>query len=205
MNTLMQFCQDLIRKSRYGITLEECMIGVQTACEFFNIPVPETIYDLTNNPDGQTMFINSDPESYNDDILCYDLEQLKTLGINSYSAFTACLTHENAHRYFQNKVIPGQMFGQWEGELVADYFMGVRAYLENLQIDSVIDGLASMRGCGTHPTGTLRKEYLNYGKTEAYLHTIRHIPFDIEDYYQCFLRYRQEHINDIRKAQMEIY
>ncbi|MBQ6731612.1 MAG: hypothetical protein IJR06_00620 [Paludibacteraceae bacterium] len=205
MNSIVQFCQDILRKSRYGVTLDECMRALQTACDFCKIPVPETIYDLTNNPDGQTMFLNSNPDSYSDDIICYDLEQLKALGVNSYDGLTTIFVHENVHRLCQNKTIPGQMFGQWEGELVADYFMGVRAYLENLKIDSVIAGLAATRGSGSHPPGTLRKEYINYGKTEAYLHTLRHIPFGIEDYYKCFLKYRQDHIEDLRRAQLEIY
>ncbi|WP_418868512.1 hypothetical protein [Segatella hominis] len=51
--------------------------AIKSACDFFNIPMPKMIQDLTNVKDGQTMFVNYwDRGSYYDDILCYNMQQI---------------------------------------------------------------------------------------------------------------------------------
>ena len=203
---LKKFSRDLLYRSQFGITEEECERGIQAACDFFGIPMPRLIENLTSDPEGATMFKNWDTNRYEDDVLCYDLIQLKKLGVNNYTGFTAVFTHECAHRYFQDRLLPGPDFGQWENELVADYFMGVRASLERQDISSVIDALAaSSSGSGTHPIGRLRWEYATYGKQEGYFHLIHRKPFDIEEYFQCFLNYRLNHLDALRKAELSVY
>jgi len=134
------------------------------------------------------------------------VEQLKSLGVNNYIGFTAVFTHECAHRYFQNRLLPGPDFGQWEGELVADYFMGVRASLERMDITTVVNELAKQStGSGTHPIGRLRWEYATYGKQEANFHLIHRNPFDIEEYFQYFLEYRLRHLDELRKVELKVY
>lgn len=205
LSAVSKFSKNLLYKSQYGITEDECTAGIQAACDFFGIPMPRAIEDLTKNPDGQTMFVNYERESYEDDILCYNLKQLKRMGVNDYTGFTAVFTHECAHRYFQNRLLPGPDFGQWEGELVADYFMGVRASLERQDITSLIDALSQERGSGTHPVGWLRREYALYGKQEGNFHLIKGRPLDIEEYFRLFLEYRLRHLTELRKAEMAVY
>lgn len=206
LSDIRKFSKDLLYRSQYGITEDECVKGIQTACDFFGIPMPNVIKDLTNNPGGATFVEPHSPDCLTDDVLCYDLRQLKRLGVNNYIGFTAVITHECAHRFFQNRLLPGPDFGQREGELVADYFMGVRASLEGMDITTVVNELARQStGSGTHPTGRLRWEYATYGKQEANFHLIHRKPFDIEDYFQCFLSYRQRHLDDLRKAELKVY
>ena len=185
-----QFVRDLLYKCKYGLTEEECVIGIKEACDFFGMPMPQFVHDVTGKKAQQTASQSNDPN---------------TLGIDDYTAFTAVFTHECAHRYFQNRLLPGPNFGQWEGELVADFFMGVRASLQRMDISKVIDGLARSGGSGTHPTGSLRREYIVYGMQEANFHLIKGKPFDIEDYFQCFLRYRLNHLDELRKAELTVY
>jgi len=200
------FVKNLLYKSKYGLTEEECIKGIQSACDFFGIPMPRTIEDMTSNPEGETMFKNWDRDRMDDDVLCFDLQQLKGLGVNNYTGFTAVFTHECAHRFFQNRLLPGPDFGQWEGELVADYFMGVRAALEGQDISLILSELMKQStGSGTHPTGKLRWEYATYGKQEGYMHIMHRKPLDIEEYFQLFLDYRQRHIDDLRKAELRVY
>lgn len=206
LSDIKRFSKNLLYKSQYGITEEECVRGIQAACDFFGIPMPRAIEDLTHNPEGATMFKNWDDERFDDDVLCYDLNQLKRLGVNNYVGFTAVFTHECAHRYFQNRLLPGPNFGQWEGELVADYFMGVRSSLERQDISVIINELAKQStGSGTHPTGRLRWEYATYGRQEGDFHLIHHKPFDIEEFFQLFLNYRLRHIDALKKAEFRIY
>ena len=123
-----QFVRDLLYKCKYGLTEEECVIGIKEACDFFGMPMPQFVHDVTGKKAQQTASQSNDPNTFNDDILFYNLKELKSLGIDDYTAFTAVFTHECAHRYFQNRLLPGPNFGQWEGELVADFFMGEKIW-----------------------------------------------------------------------------
>lgn len=192
-------------KRIYNLSLEECYKGVQTACAFFGIPMPAKIIDQTGNPKEGTAFLNWDPTSYADDQLQFNLDELRSLGVVDYDSFTAVITHECAHRYFQNRTLPGINFGEWEDELVADFFLGVRASVENLKIDSVRKGLGMTTGAGTHPIGRLRYNYVRQGMILANFNLIQHKPINIEEFYQKFLEYRQSHLDELRQAEMTIF
>ena len=71
--------------------------------------------------------------------------------------------------------------------------------------EHVIEKSKQSSGCGTHPTGKLRWEYATYGKQEANFHIIHRKPFDIEEYFQCFLEYRQQHLKELRDAELKVY
>ncbi|MDY6372439.1 MAG: hypothetical protein SPL12_09150 [Bacteroidales bacterium] len=202
---IQTFCKNILLKSRYGLTEAECERAIMEACQFFGLPAPVVIRNMTEHPGGDTCFLDRDPESFYDDILCYNLQQLKRLGVDGYVGFSAIFTHECAHRLFQNRLLPGPDFGQWEHELVADYFMGVRAALQDMDITSVIDGLSQSRGSGTHPNGALRREYILYGKQEGYMHRIKKIVCDAEHYFKLFLEYRERHLEALRMAEMRVY
>jgi hypothetical protein len=200
-----QCVKNLLFKGKCSLTEEECYNGIKEACDFFGMPMPQLIQDVTGKRDQHTGSQSRDLRTFFDDILYYNLEELKTVGVDDYTAFTLVFTHECAHRYFQNRLLPGPNFGQWEGELVADFFMGVRASLQRKDISKVINGLASCGGSGTHPIGFLRRDYIVYGMQEANFHLIKRRPFDIEDYFQCFLRYRLNHLDELRKAELTVY
>lgn len=42
---------------RYGLSDDDCIKGIESACDFFEIPMPALIADLTSHPNGQTMFL----------------------------------------------------------------------------------------------------------------------------------------------------
>lgn len=72
---------DFLKKSstrfqRFGLSEADINDAIKSACDFFNIPIPRMIQDLTNVKDGQTMFVNWDRGSYYDDILCYNMQQI---------------------------------------------------------------------------------------------------------------------------------
>ncbi len=206
LSDIRHFCKNLLSKSKYGLTEDECLVAIQAACDFFGIPAPVVIQDLTNDPYGQTMFKNRDANSLYDDVLCYDLNELKGLGVSDIIGFTAVFTHECAHRVFQNIDLPGPDNGQWESELIADYFMGVRAGLQDMDIRPVRNALATTPGSGTHPLGKLRDEYIGYGFFEGRRHFINQdLPNTLDDYVELFLKYRREHLSELFEAEMVIY
>ena len=84
---------------------------------------------MTNIHNGQTMFVNFNPGSYEDDVLCFNMQQLVDMKVDSKDAFSLVMTHECAHRVLQNTQLPGINNGIWEHELAADFLMGCRAGL----------------------------------------------------------------------------
>lgn len=137
---------------------------LHTACDFFGIPYPAMIADLTNRQNGQTMFVNTDSSSYSDDILCYNLRQLQLLGVSNEGAFSLVMTHECAHRVYQRTQFGGPFNGSWAEELACDYYMGVRAVMDQLNIQGVLNGIRNASGGTSHPDGDLRQDVILFGK-----------------------------------------
>lgn len=200
-----QFVADLRSKWTYGLTEQECVEGIENVCSFFGIPVPVLIQNVTEHPDFGTCVMNRDRDTLEDDILCFDLKQLKSMGVSDQMGFMAVITHECAHRVFQNHWFPGPDMGQWESELVADYFMGVKIGLEGWNVESVINALDALRGSGSHPIGKLRGEYVRYGRFEAHRHMIQRKVGTLQEYLDLFLEYRKRHLDELRKAELTIY
>jgi len=194
---------------KYGVTEQDCINEIKAACAFFGMPMPASIDNLTYLPYGQTMFVNRNRESFADDILCYDLAELKRLGVTGKHAFTLIMTHENAHRLMQNTPIEGVNNGQWEQELIADFFMGVRAGIEGIPhsaLDAVRSGLKDTPGAKTHPTGKLRSDIISYGYTwVGNMDLIHHKKRTMQEYYNIFMEWLQKHKGEIRQAQVPFY
>ena len=135
---LDNFRKNIHRLSKYGVSFFDCENAINETCEFFGMP-PAIIGDLTGVRGGQTMFVNlnRNRQSLMDDAICYDMEQLKDLGVTSKDAFSLVMTHECTHRLLQNTTLPGLNKGQWEQELCCDFFMGVRCGLDKLSFDAL--------------------------------------------------------------------
>ena len=207
---LDNFRKNIHRLSKYGISFFDCENAINETCEFFGMP-PAIIGDLTGVRGGQTMFVNlnRNRQSLMDDAICYDMEQLKDLGVNSKDAFSLVMTHECTHRLLQNTTLPGLNKGQWEQELCCDFFMGVRCGLDKLSfdaLDNVRKALSKSPGAVTHPTGKLRYDVISYAITYVgYMDLIQKRRRSIAEYLQIFEKWRQEHADEIRQAQVPFY
>lgn len=207
--TLENFHHTVKRLSTYGLTEYDCLNGIKAACDFFGMPMPARIEDFTDRPFGQTMFISSNPSSFADDIICYDLEELKRLGIYGKDAFTLVLTHECTHRLLQNTKMPGLDDGRWEEELCCDFFMGVRAGLDHISFksfDLVRNSFSLCSGSRSHPIGILRKEILSYGLIYvANFDIIHRVRRTIPEYLMKFNEWRLKNDERIKEAQAPFY
>ena len=114
--TMDEFLALSKRFSRFGLTQDDIRDAIKSACDFFNIPQPRMIQDLTNTPSGQTMFVNWDQGSYYDDVLCFNMQQLIDMKVDSKDAFSLVMTHECSHRVLQNT----QFYVQSTGTASAD-------------------------------------------------------------------------------------
>ena len=204
MEDFLKRCQQ--RFQRFGLSDADVHEAIKSACDFFNIPMPRTTQDLTNVQNGQTMFVNWDRGSYYDDVLCFNMQQLIDMKIDSKDAFSLVMTHECGHRVLQNTQFPGVANGQWESELCPDFFMGCRAGLWNMNaIDKVMMGLILTDGSSSHPEGTLRALFIRHGKYIAPEMHHRGIPLTIQNLVNEFMTFRQQHINEILNQQHKYY
>jgi hypothetical protein len=193
------------RFSRFGLTQNEIRDGIQSACDFFNIPMPRMIQDLTNVQNGQTMFVNWDRGSYYDDVLCYNMQQLIDMNVITKDAFSLVMTHECAHRVLQATQFQGINGGIWENELAADYLMGCRAGLWNMDERNVVLGLSRTSGSPTHPEGFLRAAFIRAGKNRALELYRCGIPLTIQNLINEFWQYHQANLNEILNQQRKYY
>lgn len=204
MDDFLKRCQQ--RFQRFGLSDADVYEAIKSACDFFNIPMPRMIQDLTNVQNGQTMFVNWDRGSYYDDVLCFNMQQLIDMKVDSKEAFSLVMTHECGHRVLQNTQFPGVANGQWESELCPDFFMGCRAGLWNMNaIDKVVMGLILTDGSPSHPEGTLRALFIRYGKYIAPEMHRRGIPLTIQNLINEFMAFRQQNLNEILNQQHKYY
>ena len=204
MDDFLKRCQQ--RFQRFGLSDADVYEAIKSACDFFNIPMPRMIQDLTNVQNGQTMFVNWNRGSYYDDVLCFNMQQLIDMKVDSKDAFSLVMTHECGHRVLQNTQFPGVANGQWESELCPDFFMGCRAGLWNMNaIDKVVMGLILTDGSPSHPEGTLRALFIRHGKYIVPEMHRRGIPLTIQNLVNEFMAFRQQHINEILNQQHKYY
>ncbi|MGM9817313.1 MAG: hypothetical protein ACI304_09715 [Lepagella sp.] len=193
------------RYKRFNLSPAEIYEAIKSACDFFNIPMPRIIQDLTNVPNGQTCFMNWDRGSYADDVIAFNLQQLIDLKVDSKDAFSLIMTHECGHRVLQNTRFPGVNNGQWESELCPDFFMGCRAGLWNMDISRVTLGLLLTNGSQSHPEGALRAMFINQGKYIAPDMARRGAPLTIRNLVNEFMAFRQQHLAEIQNLQRRFY
>ena len=204
MDDFLKRCQQ--RFQRFGLSDADVHDAIKSACDFFNIPMPRMIQDLTNVQNGQTMFVNWNRGSYYDDVLCFNMQQLIDMKVDSKDAFSLVMTHECGHRVLQNTQFPGVANGQWESELCPDFFMGCRAGLWNMNaIDKVVMGLILKDGSSSHPEGTLRALFIRHGKYSAPEMHRRGIPLTIQNLINEFMAFRQQNLNEILNQQHKYY
>lgn len=157
-----------------SLSKEQILEAVKTACDFFNMPFPN-VADTTGHPDYGTMFASSNRKSYDDDYICYDLQELAYLHVTTYNALTLVLTHEATHRRTQMYNFPGPNNGAYAKECISDWYMGVRAGMCMMKdILYVAEGLGSTEGCDTHPAGHIRKAFIQNGFQTGYLNRSEH-------------------------------
>lgn len=204
MDDFLKRCQQ--RFQRFGLSDADVHDAIKSACDFFNIPMPRMIQDLTNVQNGQTMFVNWDRGSYYDDVLCFNMQQLINMKVDSKDAFSLVMTHECGHRVLQDTQFPGVANGQWESELCPDFFMGCRAGLWNMNaIDKVVMGLILTDGSPSHPEGTLRALFIRHGKYIVPEMHRRGIPLTIQNLINEFMAFRQQNLNEILNQQHKYY
>jgi len=174
----------------YNMTKEDILDAIQSACDFFQIPMPAVIRNQTGDIDSITGFFDCNRSSYFDDEIRFNMDQLVKMNVETKQAFSLVMTHECAHRVFQNTFFPGLNGGAWEKELCADFFMGVRAGIWKMDDISMISvGLCCVPASPTHPEGTIRALFVRYGKYCTLEMREAEVPLTIQNLYNKFSEY----------------
>ena len=190
---------------RFGLSVQTVVDAVKSACDFFNIPMPRLIQDCSDDKNGQTMFINYNSGSYDDDVLCINLNQLVDLRIETVEDFYLVITHECAHRVLQNTRFPGVNNGIWEQELAADYLMGCRAGLHNMNNSKILVSMFLTPGSYSHPDGMIRALFVRDAKFRVIEMRDNSIPLTIPNLLNEFMIYLHENLPQIHQYQRKFY
>lgn len=138
------------------LTDEMVLSAITRSCEFFNLPEVPFIYS-----EGTCVWPN-DTTTYADDVLGFNRAELMSMGISGEDSLTLIYTHECAHRTLQ-----GAYNDSWEEELACDFFAGVHAGMQDINIDNFEAALGVTEGGDSHPAGALRAEFIEFGQQIA--------------------------------------
>lgn len=111
-----------------------------------------------------TGVFNRNLTTVNDDVLIFNPDQLQSMGITEKEGLDLVMTHENTHRALQGMETG---FSEHQEELCCDYMSGVRAGLNSMNTEQMINSLASTPETITHPAGELRVEAIQEGQEFA--------------------------------------
>lgn len=145
----------------YGFNLsdQEIAESVQKASDFFHLNSPKDIRE-----DWTTGVILGMKQKGNDDVLCFNREQMKEMGITDRESFDLVMTHEGAHRALQ--FMEGR-YDSHQEELCCDFLTGVRAGLNGMDDEKMIHSLEGTFDSESHPDGLLRAESIKTGAQYA--------------------------------------
>ena len=182
-----------------SLSQEQIIDAVKSACDFFGMPLPQ-IGNTTGHPKYSTMFYRgADKNSYDDDLICYDLQELAYLHISTFDALSLVLTHEATHRRTQMFNFPGPNKGAYAKECISDWYMGVRAGMNTMKdISLVAEGLGETNGSNTHPAGHIRKSFIQNGFQTGYLNRSEH-GANFEYFLNDFKEYYMKELPNIEK------
>lgn len=187
--TLNNYHGEFQNINEMNLSDEMVVNAIERACDFFHLPeVP--VY----NAEGSCVWPN-DPTTTYDDAFGFNRHELMNLGINGEDSLTLVYTHECAHRALQSYT----ELDPWEHELACDFFSGIHAGMKGIDAQNVCESLGKTHGSLTHPTGTLRADFIEYGIEVAKDLEARKIPITFES---CLERFNQ-HLIDKDNTIME--
>ena len=142
-----------------SLTLDDVNASIQSASDFFNMESPMIVSE-----GWTTGVFNRNLTTVNDDVLIFNPDQLQSMGITEKEGLDLVMTHENTHRALQGMETG---FSEHQEELCCDYMSGVRAGLNSMNTEQMVNSLASTPETITHPAGELRVEAIQEGQEFA--------------------------------------
>ncbi|MDR0505724.1 MAG: hypothetical protein LBH32_02745 [Dysgonamonadaceae bacterium] len=169
------------------------MDAVNGASDFFGMLHPAII------DSGATGVWTLDPMTYGDDVVGFARQQMMEMGIYGQDALNLVMTHECGHRALQ-----AMQLDSWTEELGCDYLAGIRAGLQHQEIGIFENSLANTFGSETHPSGSLRVDFIEYGKHVAEQMQENGVQPTFENCMEAFNQHLADESNVIAQAREQI-
>lgn len=134
--------------------------SVHSASDYFGMPTPMTIMETPAN--GPAAVAPGDIHSTFDDVVTYDRPSMAACHIATPEELDMVMTHETAHRAFQEGVFHDFPLASHQEELACDFMAGLRAGQEGWDIDGMQDVFRMWGTDSEHPGGNLRADILEY-------------------------------------------
>lgn len=149
-----------------SLTDDVVLQSVQEASDFFNMNAPMNVHE-----DWTTGVMTGMTFTENDDVLIFNREQMRDMGITDKEGFDLVMTHEGAHRALQGL---NTGFNSHQEELCCDYMAGVRAGLNGMDEGKMAASLENTAESDTHPDGVARVEAIEAGVSFAHSYMESH-------------------------------
>ncbi len=190
LDIIYLLCGDNLSKS-------DVIAAVHQASDFFNLNYPAEIRE-----DWATGVICRIHDSESDDILVFNKEQLRAIGISDKEGLDLVMTHEGAHRCLQ-RLETG--FTSHQEELCCDFMAGVRAGLNDMDENKFVNALRDTIESDTHPDGISRALSIETGAIYAQDYYFYHNKED-PSFNQCLSAFKSQIIecDDISKNKSQI-
>ena len=150
-----EFLEGIHHSYGFNLSDKEIAESIKRASDFFHLNSPKDIRE-----DWTTGVICGMKESSKDDVLIFNREQMKDIGITDQEGFDLVMTHEGGHRALQS--LEGR-YTQHQEELCCDFLAGVRAGLNGMDENKLILALENTVESDSHPDGLLRAEVIKSG------------------------------------------
>lgn len=150
-----EFLDTIHDNYRFDISDKEIAESVQKASDFFHLSSPKDIRE-----DWTTGVILGMKDRGYDDVLCFNREQMKEIGITDREGFDLVMTHEGAHRALQSMATG---YDSHQEELCCDFMAGVRGGLNGMDEEKLVRSLEDSFESDSHPDGLLRAEAIKSG------------------------------------------
>lgn len=167
--------------------------AVDRACKFFHLPEVPVV-----NSAGSCVWPN-DPGTPFDDVFGFNRKELMELGIQGEDSLTLVYTHECAHRALQSY----KDLDPWEHELACDFFAGIHAGMKGIDTDNFEEALGNIHGSKSHPTGSLRADFIEHGKEIVKEMASRKVPVTFEGCLERFNQYLVEQEETISQCRQD--
>lgn len=129
---------------------------IRNVALFFDLPVPVVVSQC----EGFAEILVKD--KYAESELSYNMEMLRSAGINNRDALTLCFVHEMGHQLMSKKIFRLFDSERWIQELAADMTAALYAKRFLLATGKYKYAVSVQKASETHPSGQVRKDAVEF-------------------------------------------